>query len=101
MLFSNWSKIMSRIDFYHLQKQTLEEVLPKLLVKAYSLGKNIKIKVSTEKKVEYINSYLWTFNDESFLPHGSKKDGFAQEQPIFISAEDENSNQASFLFLID
>ena len=32
-----------RVDFYHLQKQTLEDVLPKLLEKAYSTSKKIKI----------------------------------------------------------
>ena len=30
---------MAQIDFYHLQKQTLEAVLPKLLEKAYGTGK--------------------------------------------------------------
>ena len=54
---------MTRVDFYHLQKQTLEQVLPKLLEKAYSTGKNIKIKVGNEMRVEFINSHLWTFDD--------------------------------------
>ena len=58
---------MSRVDFYHLQKKTLEDVLPLLLQKAYSTGKRVKIKVGTEERVEFLNSLLWTFNDESFL----------------------------------
>lgn len=91
---------MSRIDFYHLQRQTLDEVLPKLLQKAYSTGKRILLKTSPET-VESINTYLWTFNDESFLPHGSRKDGFAAEQPIWITDTDENANSAEFLFLIN
>ena len=33
---------MNRIDFYHLQKQTLEQVLPKLVEKAYATGNKIK-----------------------------------------------------------
>lgn len=92
---------MSRIDFYHLQKQTLEQVLPKLIEKAYAAGGNIKIKVGNEARVEFINSLLWTYNDESFIPHGSKKDGFAKEQPIWLSSEDDNPNQAEMLFLVD
>lgn len=92
---------MSRVDFYHLQKQTLEEVLPKLLLKAYGTGKRIKIKVGTAERVELINTHLWSFNDESFLPHGSKKDGFAEQQPIWISPDSDNPNNAEFLFLID
>lgn len=92
---------MSRIDFYHLQKQTLEDVLPKLLTKAYQTGKKIKITVGTPERVEFINSHLWTFDDESFLPHGTKKDGFSSAQPIYISSEDDNPNNAEFLFLVD
>ncbi len=92
---------MGRIDFYHLQSQTLENVLPKLLEKAYSLGKNIKIKVGNEMRVEFLNSLLWTYNDESFLPHGSKKDGFGEYQPVWLSADDDNPNAACLLFLVD
>lgn len=92
---------MNRIDFYHLQKQTLDEVLPKLVEKAYATGTRIKIKVGNENRVEFLNSLLWTYNDEAFIPHGSKKDGFAKEQPIWLSSEDDNPNQAEMLFLVD
>ena len=90
-----------RVDFYHLQKQTLEEVLPKLLEKAYSTSKKIKIKIGNELRVDFINSLLWTYNEESFLPHGTQKDGFAEMQPIFLSSDDNIPNNAQFLFLVD
>ena len=92
---------MSRIDFYHLQKQNLEEVLPKLLEKAYASGKKIKVKIGNELRVEFLNALLWTYNDESFLPHGSKKDGNAEMQPIWLSTDDDNLNDAQLLFLTD
>lgn len=92
---------MTRFDFYHLQKTPLEQVLPKLCEKAYSTGKRIKILVGNEERVEFINSLLWTYSEESFLPHGSKKDGFAEDQPIFISSSEDNENKASLLILID
>jgi len=92
---------MSRVDFYHLQKQSLDEVLPKLLLKAYASGKHIVVKVGNEERIEQINSYLWTFQDESFLPHGSKKDGFAAEQPIWLTSQNDNPNGAQFLFLTE
>lgn len=92
---------MSQVDFYHLQNQTLENVLPKLLEKAYSTGKKIKIKIGNDERVEFINAALWTYDDQSFLPHGSKKDGFAEDQPIWLSTGDDNPNNAEFLFLVD
>lgn len=90
-----------RVDFYHLQKQVLEDVLPKLLEKAYMTGNKIKLKVGVEQRIDFINSLLWTYNDESFLPHGTKRDGFADMQPIWISDDDTNPNGAKFLFLVD
>jgi len=92
---------MTRVDFYHLQKAPLEQVLPLLCEKAYNTGKRIKILLSTDERVEFINSLLWTYNEESFLPHGSKKDGFTDEQPIFISTSEENENGAKILILAD
>lgn len=90
-----------RVDFYHLQKQTLEDVLPKLLEKAYSASKKIKVKIGNDIRVDFLNSLLWTYNEEAFLPHGTSKDGFADMQPIFLSSDDNIPNNAEYLFLVD
>ena len=92
---------MTRFDFYHLQKSTLDQILPKLCEKAYNAGQRVHILVGNEARVEFINSLLWTYNEEAFLPHGSKKDGFSDMQPIFISSVLENLNNASLLILVD
>ncbi|MBR2033407.1 MAG: DNA polymerase III subunit chi [Alphaproteobacteria bacterium] len=92
---------MSRVDFYHLQKQPLEEVLPKLLEKAYSSGQKTLVKIGTEERVDFLNGILWTYSDQSFLPHGCKKDGNAELQPIWLTAGDDNPNHAELLFLVD
>ena len=76
---------MTRTDFYHLQSQNLETVLPKLLEKAYSTGKSIVVRVGTAERVEFLNALLWTYDDQSFLPHGSSKDGNAELQPIWLT----------------
>ena len=55
---------MTQVDFYHLQKQSLENVLPKLLEKAYATGKPIKVKVGNEERVEFINSALWSYEEK-------------------------------------
>lgn len=92
---------MSRVDFYHLQKQSLEDVLPKLLLKVYSSGKKAVVRIGTPERVEHLNTQLWIFQDESFLPHGSKKDGFAIQQPIWLTSDNDNPNQAEYLFVVD
>lgn len=92
---------MTRIDFYHLQKDNTENTLPKLLEKAYALGKKILIKIGDEKRLEELNSHLWTYEEESFLPHGSQKDGNVSLQPVWLTTQDDNPNDATILFLVD
>lgn len=92
---------MTRVDFYHLQKQSLEQVLPKLLEKAYETKNHILVKIGNEERVEFLNSHLWIYDDTSFIPHGTKKDGFADQQPIWLTSDEDNANQATMLFLVD
>ena len=92
---------MTRIDFYHLQKSNIEDTLPKLLEKAYASGKKILVKIGNEERVEFLNTHLWSYDEQSFLPHGSKKDGNADLQPIWLTSQDDNPNEATILFLVD
>ena len=91
------------IDVMYENQKLREEntTLKELLEKAYETGKKVKIKVGNEERVEFINTFLWTFNDQSFIPHGSRKDGFGEMQPIWLSAGDDNPNGATMLFLVD
>lgn len=93
--------IVVRIDFYHLQKSTLDEALPLLVSKAYQTGKHIKIKIGNEVQVSFLSTLLWTFDEESFLPHGTKKDEAPELQPIYLSSEDDLPNGAKILFVVD
>ena len=77
---------MTRVDFYHLQKSNIENTLPKLLEKAYSTGKKILVKVGNENRVEFLNTHLWTYEEQSFLPHGTQKDGSPEVQPIWLTS---------------
>ena len=54
--------IMTEIRFYHMQTQTLDEVLPKLLLKAYAQDKHIIVKTVDDKAAEHLNKHLWTFH---------------------------------------
>ena len=90
-----------RVDFYHLQIQTLDDVLPKLLENAYASVQKILVNIVTNERVEFINSLLWTYEESSFLPHGSKKDGNGDIQPIWLTSGDDNPNRATIVFWVD
>jgi DNA polymerase-3 subunit chi len=85
---------MVEIGFYHLTRATLEEALPRLLERALGAGHRILVKAPSPTEVERLNKLLWTYGEASFLPHGSAADGWEAEQPIYLTAGDENPNGA-------
>lgn len=93
------SERRAEIRFYHLERTGAEQALPPLLNKALNGGRRVVIKVAHETEAERINEYLWSYNPDSFIPHGSKKDGFAAMQPVWITATDENPNNADVLIV--
>ena len=92
---------MTDIGFYHLQRTGLERALPKLLEKALERGMRAVVLADSEERVEALNAALWTYEQRSFLPHGSARDGFAEEQPVYLAAAEENPNGATLLVLVD
>ncbi len=93
---------MTEIRFYHLERQPMEKILPILVSKAYKNGHKILIKTETNQSVEKINALLWTFTQNSFIPHASEKDGHKPElQPIWITEKNENDNNADLIILVD
>lgn len=90
---------MTDIRFYHLQSQTLEQALPALLAKALEKGSRVVIRTGDAKEAERLNELLWTYDPNSFLPHGSAKDGHAADQPVYLAGSDENPNGADVLIL--
>ena len=92
---------MTDIAFYHLQKLPLERTLPKLLEKTLEAGKRALVVAGSTDRVEALNALLWTYDQNAWLPHGSTRDGNAEDQPIWITDGDDNPNGATFLFLTD
>ena len=92
---------MTDIQFYHLLSTSLERALPKLLEKAVAGQYRIVVKVASEEDEERLDTELWTYNPGSFLPHGTRRDGFEAEQPIYITANGENPGGATLLVVTD
>jgi DNA polymerase III subunit chi len=92
---------MTEILFYHLKGQTPEQVLPTLLQKSLDRGWRVVVQASSEERVEALDAHLWTWRDDSFLPHGTWRDAEASQQPIILTAGDHNPNGATVRFLVD
>jgi DNA polymerase-3 subunit chi len=92
---------MTQIGFYHLTRLPLEHALPKLLEKALAAGYRAVVLAGSAERVAALSDRLWTFEPESWLPHGSSRDGDAALQPVWLTDTDENPNGATILVMCD
>jgi DNA polymerase III subunit chi len=92
---------MTEVLFYHLKGQTPEQVLPALLQKSLERGWRVVVQASSDERVDALDAHLWTWRDDSFLPHGTSRDAEAAAQPIVLTAGEENPNGATVRFLVD
>ena len=92
---------MTEISFYHLEHKPWEQVLPKQLSTALERGWRCVVQVGDAARVEEISELLWKNDADLFLTHGTKADGRADQQPIWLTAEAENPNAANVKFFIE
>jgi DNA polymerase-3 subunit chi len=92
---------MTDIWFYHLQRRSLDDVLPGLLERALQRGWRAVVQGASEERIAALDEHLWTYSDDSFLPHGSAREGDPEMQPIFLTTGMENPNGAAVRFLIE
>lgn len=92
---------MAEVYFYHLERQPLEQILPKLLTASLDRGWRAVVQTDSEERAEALSAMLWTWRDDAFLPHGTKADGNAQLQPVWLTAADDNPNSATVRFFVD
>lgn len=87
--------------FYHLERSSVEEVLPELVEKTISRGWRALIKSSDETRLKALDALLWTWRDDSFTPHALASEAQAERQPVLLTLTDDNPNGSQCLFLLD
>ena len=87
--------------FYHLERSSLDQVLPELLERTLARGWRALVRSPEPERVEHLDGWLWSFRDDSFLPHGVAGEPMAEAQPVLITSGMERTNVADALFLID
>ena len=92
---------MTEVWFYHLETQTLDQVLPLLLERSLARGWRAVVQAGGPERVQALDAHLWTYDDASFLPHGGAKDGEPETQPIYLTDGPENPNGAAVRLFTD
>ena len=92
---------MTEVLFYHLQGTTLEKVLPPLLEKSLERGWRVAVQTGSEERSEALDAHLWTYREDSFLPHGTWRESNVVNQPVVLTVDDGNPNNANVRFVVD
>ncbi len=92
---------MTEVLFYHLQGMSLENVLPPLLEKSLERGWRAVVQSTSPERADALDAHLWTYRDDSFLPHATWRVADVGDQPIVLAIEEGNPNQAHVCFLVD
>jgi DNA polymerase-3 subunit chi len=90
---------MAELWFYHLERSDLERTLPPLLEKCLQRGWRALVRGGSPERLEQLDVSLWTYRDDSFLPHA--REGDPKRQPVWLTSEAGNPNGAQALFVID
>ena len=92
---------MAEVLFYQLDRRPLEQVLPELIERCLERSWRVVVQAGTEERADALDAHLWTYRDDSFLPHGTRRDGNAALQPVWLTTENDNPNRARVRFLVD
>lgn len=90
---------MADIRFYHMEHATLDTALPAITTKAWQSGKNVMICTPSKTECKRLNDLLWTFYPSAFIPHGGDGDKHADKNPVWVTAGNDNVNNAKILIL--
>ncbi|MEQ1578622.1 MAG: DNA polymerase III subunit chi [Hyphomicrobium sp.] len=91
----------TEVLFYHLERQPLEKVLPGLLERTVQRGWRAVVQSGTDERLDALDLTLWTYSDDSFLAHGTLRDGFTSDQPIYLTTGSDTPNGAKVRFFVD
>lgn len=92
---------MTEILFYELETRPLEAALPDLLSRSLAKGWRAVVQFGSDERLAELDSHLWTYDDTSFLPHGSRAEGNAEDQPVWLTCYEDNPNGADIRFYVD
>ncbi len=89
---------MTEIWFYHLERQPVEAVLPRILAGLAARGDRVSFHAGDKKLLEDVSKRLWSIDDTSFVVHGFSGDARAAMMPILLCTDETPENKAPYLF---
>ena len=90
-----------QVDFYHLTATPLDRALPQIAEKVLASGGRLLLVAESAAQRGALDKLLWTYNADSFLPHGCAGGDGDADQPILLTEETVATNGARNIALAD
>lgn len=91
----------AEVWFYHLEREPLETVLPRILTGLLARDVRVCVHVRERQTAENLSQRLWSSEDTAFPAHGLDGDPFPERQPLWLTSAAEVPNQAPFRFFCE
>lgn len=91
---------MTRVDFYILSDGARGDrfsLACRLAEKAWRQGRRVYLHTGSKSESSHLDKLLWTYRDESFLPHGLFGEVDAALNPILIGHTDDAGDEHDVL----
>jgi DNA polymerase III subunit chi len=88
---------MTDVWFYHLERQPLEIVLPRILAGMHARGDRICVHGADQRQLEDLSLRLWKVEDTAFVPNGFD----AADHQVLFTAGTEALNSADYRIFVD
>ncbi len=92
---------MAEVWFYHLERTTADDELPRLLQRGLERGLRMSVVLPTIERVREFSLKLWGLEDTAFIPHGYEGEPNATQQNIYLCTDDMPLNAAVYCFYLD
>ena len=88
--------------FYHLTESRVEQALPRLVEMCLSRSWTVLVQSGDDDTLERLNEALWTYRDESFLPHGAagSAPGSPPDHPVWLDISADQSAGRDVHFVV-
>jgi DNA polymerase III subunit chi len=88
---------MTDIWFYHLEKYSVEHVLPRILHGLYQRGERICVCGVDQAQLAVLSKQLWSLEETSFVPHGLCWEQGHETDAICFTTGPDNPNGSDHL----
>jgi DNA polymerase III subunit chi len=92
---------MAEVWFYHLDRQPVEAVLPRILAGLMQRGDKVCVQFADATRVEEFSRVLWGYEDAAFIAHGIDGEDVTPHHTLCLTAQAGNPIAASIAAFVD